>query len=62
MARLCGLGASPVTVLASVDIWHEVVPGKPRVSCLSMSCRVSCTNACTISLLASWFVSASMTA
>ena len=45
--RLPRLGQSPVAALASADLRHEVVPGLLRLPRLSMSRRVSCTNACT---------------
>jgi hypothetical protein len=45
--RLPRLGQSPVAALASADLRHEVVPGLPHLPRLSMSRRVSCTNACT---------------
>jgi hypothetical protein len=45
--RLSRLGQSPVAALASADWRYEVIPGLLRLPRLSMSRRVSCTNACT---------------
>jgi hypothetical protein len=38
---------SPVTALASADLRHEVAAGLLHLPRLSLSRRVSCTNACT---------------
>jgi hypothetical protein len=43
--RLCRLGQSLVTALASADLGHEVIPGPVRLLRLSLSRRISCTNA-----------------
>jgi len=46
-ARLCRLGPSLVTALTSVDSRREVVSSLLRISCLSLSRRIPCTNSCT---------------
>jgi len=44
---LCRLRPSLATALASADLRYEVFPGLLRLPRLSLSRRVSCTNACT---------------
>ena len=52
---LCRLKLSLVAALTSADLRYEVFPGLLRLPRLSLSRRVSCTNACTNQPPACWW-------